>query len=111
MDTRTLRIASLVAVVDGRSVGKRRESLASAIVQAPSADLLVLPYQAVSTPFWQELDRANGFAFAERPPFKTIEHLLPIIAMKGIPTLVTTYDVLGEGVFYSTVRLIDEYGE
>jgi predicted amidohydrolase len=71
----------------------------------------VLPYQAVSTPFWQELDRANGFAFAERPTFKTIEYLLPIIAMKGIPTLITTYDVIGEGVFYSTVRVLDGYGE
>ncbi len=77
----------------------------------PTADLLVLPYQAVATTFWRQLDRAQGFAFAERPSFKTIELLRPVIAAKGIPTLVSTYDVLGEGVFYSTVRLIDGDGE
>ena len=44
-------------------------------------------------------------------PSETIELLRPVIAAKGIPTLVSTYDVLGEGVFYSTVRLIDGDGE
>ena len=111
MDARFLKVAALVAPVEGVSVVERRERLASAIVHAPPADLLVLPYQAVSMPFWRQLDRANGFAFAERPPFKTIERLRPEILSKGIPTLATTYDVLGEGVFYSTVRLIDGDGK
>jgi len=106
-----LKVSALVAPVDGASVEERRESLASAIADAPTADLLVLPYQAVSTRFWRQLDRSNGFAYAERPPFKTIERLRPVIALRGIPALVSTYDVLGEGVFYSTVRLIEGNGE
>jgi len=111
LDARCLKVAALVAPVDGASVEERRDSLAFAIADAPIADLLVLPYQAVSSRFWGQLDRSNGFAFAERPPFKTIERLRAVIATKGIPTLVSTYDVLGEGVFYSTLRLIDGNGE
>ena len=111
MDSSCLKIAALVAPISGATAIDRRESLASVIAHAPTADLLVLPYQAVSLPFWTQLDRAQGFACAERPPFKTIELLRPVVVAKGIPTLVSTYDVLGEGVFYATARLIEKHSE
>jgi len=111
LESGCLKIGVLTVPIDGTTATERRESVAAAIAYAPAADLLVLPFQAVATAFWRALDRAHGFAFAERPPFKTIEHLRSAVAAKGIPALVSTYDVLGEGVFYSTARLIDGDGE
>ena len=111
LDSSSLKFAVLTSPVAGTTVTERRGSLSAVMAHAPNADVLVLPYQAVASAFWRQPDRAQGFAFAERPPFKTVEICRRVAAEIGIPTLVSTYDVLGEGVFYSTARLLDGDGE
>ena len=94
-----------VARVPGAAVD-RRTAMADAAAAAPDgADLVVLPYLGAIPYVPATLDRA-GYAHAERPPYATVEAVRRAMQRRESAVAVSFYEVVGEGVFYSSLALL-----
>jgi len=82
----------------------------SAIQSAPiDADLVVLPYLGSSSWFLDQPDR-KGYAQAERSPTRTMTAACSSAKLKGVAVVVSFYEAVAEGTFYSSGAVIDADG-
>ncbi len=107
----SVRIAVLAEPGAGESVEARRQHLADAIGRAPEADLLVLPYLAAQPRIWDRIDRAGASRNAERPPSPSLAAVQQAAQTRRLPLLASTYEALGEGVFYAMAEALDADGD
>ena len=83
-----------------------RDGLAAAIRSVPATvDLAALPFLGGIPHVPSNLARA-GYAYAERAPYATLQAVAAAAAERDIAAAVSFYEVVGGGVFYSTVALI-----
>ena len=104
------RVSSRLFTVAVAELSRPSESGRSALAAAvrsvpPGVDLVVLPFLGGIPYVPAMLDRA-GYAYAERPPYATVQAVASAAADRGIAAAVSFYEVVGEGVFYSTVALL-----
>lgn len=101
------RGASLtIFVVQPAADSQFTADLAATVGWAPAAtDLVLLPYLGGIPYLPATLNRA-GYHFAERHPSATLAQLAIAARTRGVAVAASTYDVAGEGVFYSTLTLI-----
>jgi predicted amidohydrolase len=104
-------LAVLSAMVTGGDSVVRRQQLAELVRGAPDADLLILPYLAVQTPFWDRLDRPAAFRQAERSPCPSLLAAQAASRERGIPLLASVYEATGEGIFYALAEVRGRDGE
>jgi predicted amidohydrolase len=80
------------------------------IAEAPgNVDFLVLPYLGANPNFLSEADR-RGYSHAERSPSRTLQAAVSGAKRRNVTTVVSYYEVVGEGVFYATAAIIDRHG-
>jgi predicted amidohydrolase len=100
-----LSLAVLTKEPAGDDPEERRLHLAAAVSSAPLSDLVVLPYLAMHPAFWRHLDRSGGFRHAERPPYPGLLAVEQAACERDLTVLASTYEALGEGVFYAMARV------
>ena len=99
------RFTVVVAQVPG-AAGDRRAAISDAAGAAPDgADLVVLPYLGAIPYVPAALDRA-GYGHAERLPYATVEAVRRAVQRREATVAVSFYEVVAEGVFYSSLAVI-----
>lgn len=84
--------------------------LAAAVRDSPGGiDLIVLPFLGAAPYLPASLDR-SGLHHAERPPYRTVQRVAAAAKTRGISVVMPFYEVVGEGVRYSTAVLIASDG-
>jgi N-carbamoylputrescine amidase len=101
---------TVVVARPASSHDERRAALADEVTTVRrGVDLVVLPYFGAIPYLPASLDRGE-FRYAERAPFPTVEAARAAAREREVAVAVSFYEAAGEGVFYSSLALVDTTG-